>query len=67
MKVYVDDKMVKSMIDDAHGPDLWQTFDILWAFGIKLNPKKCVLGVRSRKFIGFMINSNGIKANLGKI
>jgi len=42
-------------------------FDILWAFGIKVNPKTCVFGVRSGKFLGFIISSRGIKANPDKI
>jgi len=55
------------MIDDAHGPDLRQMFNILRAFGMKLNPKKCIFKVRSGKFLGFMISSRGIEANADKI
>ena len=42
-------------------------FEILRAFNMKLNPKKCVFGVRSGKFLGFMISYRGIKANPDKI
>ncbi|XP_022874131.1 uncharacterized protein LOC111392952 [Olea europaea var. sylvestris] len=34
---------------------------------MKLNPKKCVFGVASRKFLGFMITHRGIEANPDKI
>ena len=34
---------------------------------MKLNPKKCVFGVQSGKFLGFMIGSRGIEVNLDKI
>jgi len=34
---------------------------------MKLNPKKCVFAVRSGKFLGFMISSRGIEANLDQI
>jgi len=34
---------------------------------MKLNPKKCMFGVRSGKFLGFIISSRGIEANLDKI
>ena len=67
MEVYVDDIIVKSKIDGDHGQDLRKTFGILWAFSVKLNPNKCVFGVRSGKFLGFMISSRGIEANLNKI
>jgi len=66
MEVYVDNIIVTSMLDDTHGQDLWQTFDIFQVFGMKLNPKKCVFGVVG-KFLGFMISSRGIEANLDKI
>jgi len=66
MAVYVDDMIVKSKSAD-HSHDLRQTFDILRAFNMKLNPKKCVFGVRSRKFLGFMISSREIEANPDKI
>ncbi|MDD0148509.1 hypothetical protein PSY31_22750, partial [Shigella flexneri] len=32
-----------------------------------LNPDKCVFGVKSEKFLGFMITSQGIEANLEKV
>ena len=33
---------------------------------MKLNPTKCVFGVASRKFLGFMVSQWGIEANLDK-
>ena len=44
-----------------------KTFDILQAFSMKLNPKKCVFGVRSGKFLDFTISRGGIEANLDKV
>ena len=67
MEVYVDDLTVKSMIDAEHSQDLRKMFDILRTFGIKLNTKKCAFGVRSGKFLGFMVSGRGIKANPDKI
>ena len=32
-----------------------------------LNPKKCVFGVESGKFLGFLIDQRGIEANPEKI
>ena len=34
---------------------------------MKLNPAKCVFGVSAGKFLGFIVNSRGIEANLYKI
>lgn len=34
---------------------------------MKLNSQKCVFGVESGKFLGFMINYRGIEANPTKI
>ena len=34
---------------------------------MKLTPTKCAFGVSARKFLGFIVNSRGIKANLDKI
>jgi len=67
MEVNIDDMIVKTKSDVDHSHNLRQTFDILRAFSIKLNPKKCVLGVRSRKFLRFIISSRGIDANPDKI
>ena len=33
---------------------------------MKLNPVKCVFGVSVGKFLGFIVNSHGIEANLEK-
>lgn len=34
---------------------------------MKLNPSKCVLGVSSGKFLGFMVSQQDVEANLDKI
>ena len=34
---------------------------------MKLNPLKCAFGVRSGKFLGFMVNQRGIEVNPEKI
>jgi len=67
MEVYADDMIVKSKSDVDHSHDLRQTFDILRAFNMKLNPKKFVLRVWLGKFHGFMIDSHRVEANLDKI
>ena len=34
---------------------------------MKLNPSKCVFGVASGKFLGFMVSQRGIEANPEKV
>ena len=66
-EVYVNDILVKSLDDKEHLNDLQETFDTLRRFSMKLNPSKCVFGVSSRKFLGFMVSHRGIEANPEKI
>ena len=67
VQVYVDDMLVKSRREEDHLEDLWETFDTLRSYNIKLNPGKCAFGVTTGKFLGFMVSQKGIEANLDKI
>ena len=67
MEVYVDDMLVKSKVAGDHIKHLMEMFDILRRFRMKLNPQKCVFGVESGKFLGFIVNHRGIEANPAKI
>ncbi|KAK0585420.1 hypothetical protein LWI29_028232 [Acer saccharum] len=57
MEVYVDDMLTKSITADKHANDLRETFDVLVKYGMKLNPAKCVFGVPSGRFLGFIAKS----------
>lgn len=46
-EVYVGDMLVKSRRRVDHVGDLWNTFEILRKYGMKLNPKKHAFGVSS--------------------
>ncbi|XP_056694872.1 uncharacterized protein [Spinacia oleracea] len=67
VEVYVDDSIVKSKKEVDHIGDLKETFATLRQFGMKLNPKKCVFGVKSGKFLGFLVSERGIDANPEKV
>ncbi|XP_074342020.1 uncharacterized protein LOC141679418 [Apium graveolens] len=67
MEVYVDDMLVKSEVTTDHIKHLMEMFNILRRFRMKLNPQKCVFGVESGKFLGFIVNHRGIEANPAKI
>ena len=67
MEVYVDDMLVKSKEELAHLDDLRETFATLKQYQMKLNPSKCVFGVASDKFLGFMVSQRGIEAKPEKV
>ena len=56
MEVYVDDMLINSKIASNHVSHLFNTFNILITYCMKLNPLKCTFGVASGKFLGFMVN-----------
>ena len=55
MEVYIDNMLVKSKERPDHAKHLHETFELLCTNGMKLNPLKCVSGVSSGKFLGFMV------------
>ena len=67
VEVCVDDIIIKSQRAEQHAKDLEQILDRLDRYKIKLNPDKCVFGVKIEKFLGFMISHRGIKANPEKM
>jgi hypothetical protein len=64
---YVDDIIVKSTKQENHITDLLETFANFRQAGLKLNPKKCVFGVKKGKFLGCLVSMKGIEANASKI
>ena len=67
MEVYVDDMLIKSKEELAHLNDLKEMFATLKQYQMRLNLSKCVFGVASRKFLGFVVSLRGIEANLEKV
>ena len=67
MEVYIDDMLVKSTTAELHIAHLSEAFQILRNYNMKLNPAKCAFRVSARKFLGFIVNHRGIKANPDKI
>jgi hypothetical protein len=60
--VAVKSKKHGNLLDDLKG-----TFNNLCKYKMKLNPKKYVFGVSSRKLLGCMVSTWGINANLKKV
>ncbi|GKV42199.1 hypothetical protein SLEP1_g49636 [Rubroshorea leprosula] len=67
LEVYVDDIVVKSLKAENHLTDLDETFNNLRKNRMRLNPAKCIFGVESGKFLGFMVSRRGIEVNPEKI
>ena len=63
MKVCIDNMLVKSKERPNHAKHLQETFELLRAYEMKLNPSKCAFGVSAGRFLGFMVTQRGIKAN----
>ena len=55
MEVYIDDMLVKSVEAANHIAHLEEAFDILRKHRMMLNPSKCIFGVSSGKFLGFLV------------
>lgn len=53
--------LVKSKTTKEHLNDLKETFDTLQKYKTKLNTAKCIFGVSSGKFLGFMVSQRGIE------
>ena len=67
MEVYIDDMLVKSTTTELHIAHLSEAFQILREYNMKLNPAKCTFGVSAGKFLGFIVNNQGIEVNPNKI
>ena len=59
--------VVKSRKELQHTEDLRGVFEILRWHKLRLNAEKCTFGVGAGKFLGYLISSRGIEANLNQI
>jgi len=50
-------------VKDQHIADLEELFTMIAKYIFKLNPEKCVFGVKAGKFLGFLLTERGIEAN----
>ncbi|GJT50708.1 reverse transcriptase domain-containing protein [Tanacetum coccineum] len=66
LEAYVNDMVIKSRTEQDIIKDIEQTFSTLRRINMKLNPKKCSFGMEEGKFLGYIVTSKGIRANLEK-
>ena len=72
IEVYIDDmmvksKVVKSKVVSEHVKDLGNIFEILRKHKLRLNAFKCSFGMKSSKFLGYMVTHRGIEVNPNQI
>lgn len=67
MEDYVDDTLAKSKKRDTHLDGFCLILDCMEQFQLRLNPKKCVFGVTSGKFLGYIISAKGIEVYTKKV
>ena len=67
IEIYIDDMVVKSKVVSEHVRDLGDIFEILRRHKLRLNASKCSFGVRSGKFLGYMVTHKGIEVSLNQI
>ena len=58
---------MKSKDCEGHIPALQKFFERNQFYKLRLNPKKCIFGVTSRKLLGFMVSQGGIEVDPKKI
>ena len=67
VEAYVDDILLKSRTTSDVLFDMREVFNIFRGSKMRLNPKKCVFGVTSKKFLGYLVSRRGIEANPDKV
>ena len=65
--VYTDNMVVKSKVVSEHVTNLGSIFEILRKHRLHLNASKCSFGVRSGKFLGYIVTHKGIEVNPDQI
>ena len=67
IEIYIDDMVVKSKMVSEHLGDLRIIFEVLRNYKLRLNASKCLFGVGSGKFLGYMVTHRGIEVNPDQI
>ncbi|GKE21635.1 hypothetical protein Tco_1433147, partial [Tanacetum coccineum] len=67
LEVYVDALVIKSRTKDEIVRHIEETFKTLREINMKLNPKKCTFGVEEGMFLGYKVNTKGLKVCPDKV
>jgi hypothetical protein len=61
VEIYINGIVVKSARFSGHMADLKVTFKRMKKYGLRMNPLKCAFGLSAGKFLGFVVNEQGIQ------
>ncbi|GKB99080.1 reverse transcriptase domain-containing protein [Tanacetum coccineum] len=67
LKVYVDELVIKSRTEGEIVRDIEETFKTLREINMKLNHKNCTFGVEEAMFLGYKVNTKGLKVCPDKV
>ncbi|GJT54405.1 reverse transcriptase domain-containing protein [Tanacetum coccineum] len=67
LKVYVDNLVIESRTENEIIRDIEETFKTLREINMKLNPKKCTFRVEEGMFLGYKVNTKGLKVCPDKV
>ncbi|GJZ37175.1 reverse transcriptase domain-containing protein [Tanacetum coccineum] len=67
LEVYVDNLVITSRTEDEIVRDIEETFKTLREINMKLNPKKCTFEVEEGMFLGYTVNTKGLKVCPDKV
>ena len=62
----MDDLVIKSKKEESHLNDLRKVFSRCRKYKLRMNPLKCVFGVTSGKFLGFVVDRQGVQMDQDK-
>ncbi|GKT29972.1 Retrovirus-related Pol polyprotein from transposon, partial [Aduncisulcus paluster] len=65
--VYIDDVLIFGKSKDEFTINLELVLNRIKAYGLKLNPKKCLIGFQSLEFLGFVISKFGKEISPSRI
>ena len=63
VEFYIDNMMVNLMIQEEHPTALEKFMKRVDKYDLRLNPKKCIFGVTSRKILGHVVSQRGIEVD----
>ncbi|GJW84228.1 reverse transcriptase domain-containing protein [Tanacetum coccineum] len=61
LEVYVDDLVIKSRTEEEVIRDIEEMFKTLREINMKLNPQKCAFGMREGTFLGYKVDTHGLR------
>ncbi|GJS45352.1 reverse transcriptase domain-containing protein [Tanacetum coccineum] len=67
LEVYVDDLVIKSRTKKELIRDIEETFKTLREINMKLNPKKYAFGMREGTFLGYKVDTDGLRVCPDKV